>query len=415
LFGGVMLRPSRDDFAPGRHYADKLPRDLWEWPIDYHDLAPYFDRAESLWGLAAGEHDDFGPLEPPRPASDRPPLPLAPINRRLMQRNRSRGLRPFQLPLAIDSRQCAACDQCAGFLCPHEARRSAAHLVRDAARRDGLQLWTEMEVERVTRNGTRAIDGLSVRHRATGEVRTLRARRYALAAGAIGSAALLLKSGFEGRHVGRHYMLHYAPLAIGLFAGKTQADQRFVKQVGFADFYFGTPELPRKMGLVQSLPAPGPLMLAKAGLRRWPRSALQALRSRMLPLAGIVEDLPHPANRLTVHNDGSICLTHAFSPFDRERGRALARAMRGILHRTGALARVSRPFPTMEHVAHQCGTLRFGRSAETSVVDPAGRLWGQENMLVVDGSVLPTSLGVGPSLTIAAHALRAADIALQEM
>jgi choline dehydrogenase-like flavoprotein len=37
------------------------------------------------------------------------------------------------------------------------------------------------------------------------------------------------------------------------------------------------------------------------------------------------------------------------------------------------------------------------------------RLRGLQNLLVVDGSALPTSAGLNPGLTIAANALRAAD------
>ena len=43
-----------------------------------------------------------------------------------------------------------------------------------------------------------------------------------------------------------------------------------------------------------------------------------------------------------------------------------------------------------------------------SALDPECRFRGLENLYVVDGSVMPTSAAVNPSLTIAANALRAA-------
>jgi choline dehydrogenase-like flavoprotein len=101
-----------------------------------------------------------------------------------------------------------------------------------------------------------------------------------------------------------------------------------------------------------------------------------------------------------------------FSPFDRERGAALGRAMCRILRRAGAIACSSRSFPSPEHVAHQCGTLRFGARPDQAVLDSDCRWFGRQNLYVVDGSVLPTSMGVGPSLTIIANALRVARIAL---
>jgi choline dehydrogenase-like flavoprotein len=414
LFGGAMLRPSVDDFHPGRFYADRLPRALWDWPIGYDDLAPFYDEAESLYQLAAAEGESFGPLETPRNAR-RDILPTAPINERLLETNRRAGLRPFRLPLAIDARRCERCSSCAGFLCPNGARRSAGQILDEASRQHPLQLMTDVEVDRFKTASGGRIDAAVVRRCTDGTTHRFRGRCYALAAGAIASPAVLLRSRIEGPHIGRNYMMHYSPISVGLFAQPTGADETFVKQIGFADYYYGTKALPRKMGLIQSLPAPGPLMLGKMGLKRWPQGVLRFLRNRMLPLAGIVEDLPDPANRVELKGDGSIGLKHEFNAFDRERGRALGREMNRILRRAGAVMRTSRSFPSREHVAHQCGTLRFGRDPSESVADRDGRVFGHENLFVADGSVMPTSLGVGPSLTITALALRSARAALAGM
>jgi choline dehydrogenase-like flavoprotein len=411
LFGAALLRPAVDDFHPGKHYGDRLPRPLWDWPIAYDDLRPFYDEAEELFSLAGTDEEEFSPLNPPgRLAAD--VIPFAPINQKLMGANRAGGLRPFRLPLAIDTSRCARCDMCAGFLCPHGARKSAAQLLDAAAARGKLQLMVNTEVERLETSPSGQIEGVVVRRRDSNEREVLRARCFALAAGAIGSPALLLRSGIEGANVGRNYMMHYSPIAVGIFARSTGANDTFVKQVGFADFYYGTADCPHKLGIVQSLPAPGPVMLAKSGLNRWPRCAIRFLRKRMLPLTGIVEDLPDPANHVFVKQDGSLGVKHRFSPFDIERGRALGVEMCRILRRAGALVCLSRAFPSMEHVAHQCGTLRFGRDPQHAVVDADCRLFGRSNLFVTDGSVLPTSLGVGPALTIIANSLRVARIAL---
>ena len=52
LFGGALVRPSREDFVPGRHYGDRIPRAIWEWPVDFDDLIDYYDRAEDLFGVS---------------------------------------------------------------------------------------------------------------------------------------------------------------------------------------------------------------------------------------------------------------------------------------------------------------------------------------------------------------------------
>jgi choline dehydrogenase-like flavoprotein len=65
------------------------------------------------------------------------------------------------------------------------------------------------------------------------------------------------------------------------------------------------------------------------------------------------------------------------------------------------------PYGALEHpvfTAHQMGGCAMGPDAATSVVDPEFRHHEVRNLFVVDGSVLPTSLGVNPSETIYALA-----------
>jgi choline dehydrogenase-like flavoprotein len=57
---------------------------------------------------------------------------------------------------------------------------------------------------------------------------------------------------------------------------------------------------------------------------------------------------------------------------------------------------------------HPLGTARMGISPEHSVVDPEGRAWDLRELYVCDGSVLPTSLGVNPQLSVMAMATRIA-------
>ena len=416
LYGAALLRPSRDDFHPGRSYGERLPRAVWDWPIGYDTLEPYYTEAERLFHVSGCIDDDFGPLQKPRHGYPGDPLPLHPINRRLIAANTARGLRPFRLPLAIDSRRCLRCPTCAGYVCPNGSRRSSAQLVEQAID-DGrpLQVHTNVEVESLSLDGRGDVSAARLLNRTTGERSLCRARRYVLAAGAIGSPMLLFKSGLDGPLLGRHYMAHVSPIVIGIFPKPTGADKTFVKQVGFADYYFGTRTFAHKMGFVQSLPVPGPLLTAKTAPRLVPRWLLNFLRQRMLPLVGIVEDLPNPANRVSLGSGGQARLRYRFGPYDRERGRQLARLMKRILRRAGARFCLARQFPSDEHVAHQCGTLRFGSNPAHAVLDRDCRMFGQPNLFVVDGSFLPTSLGVGPALTIIANALRVADVLTREV
>jgi choline dehydrogenase-like flavoprotein len=416
LYGAALMRPSTDDFSPGKHYGQRIARAIWDWPISYEALEPFYTEAEKLYGVAGCGDEDFGPLKKPEHGFPRQPLPLHPLNEKLMASNRARGLKPFRLPLAIDPQRCLKCHACAGYICPNGARSSSAQLVeRAVAEGLPLRMLTNVEVERLPTNGTGQVEGVSLLDRAIGERAVYRARRYVLAAGAMGSPLLLLRSGIDGPLIGRHYMMHLSPIVAGIFPKHTGGDVTFVKQVGFADYYFGTKSYAHKLGLVQSLPVPGPLMMAKTAPRLLPRRIQEFLRQRMLPLTGIVEDLPNPANSISWGSHGQPRLSHRFGAFDLERGQRLGGLMAEILKKAGALLCLSKPFPADEHVAHQCGTLRFGTDPAHAVLDPDCRLFEHSNVFVVDGSFMPTSLGVGPALTIIANALRVANVVIGEL
>jgi choline dehydrogenase-like flavoprotein len=63
----------------------------------------------------------------------------------------------------------------------------------------------------------------------------------------------------------------------------------------------------------------------------------------------------------------------------------------------------------VEATPHQCGTLRMGTDARTSVVDTTCKTHDLDNLYVADASVFPASAAVNPALTIMANALRVAD------
>ena len=64
--------------------------------------------------------------------------------------------------------------------------------------------------------------------------------------------------------------------------------------------------------------------------------------------------------------------------------------------------------PTL-NFGHPSGTLRFGSDPSTSVLDAECKAHDLDNLYVADASFMPTSMGVNPSLTIAANALRVGD------
>ena len=66
-------------------------------------------------------------------------------------------------------------------------------------------------------------------------------------------------------------------------------------------------------------------------------------------------------------------------------------------------------------VAHQNGTVRFGRDPKTSALDVNCKAHEVDNLYVVDGSFFPSSGAVNPALTIMANALRVGDRILERL
>jgi choline dehydrogenase-like flavoprotein len=85
------------------------------------------------------------------------------------------------------------------------------------------------------------------------------------------------------------------------------------------------------------------------------------------------------------------------------------KAMRQVLERRG-LARFMKLSETHGvYCAHPLGGCRMAGSADLGVVDHRCEAFGNEGLFCIDSSAIPTSLGVNPSLTIAAVSERAAE------
>ena len=89
----------------------------------------------------------------------------------------------------------------------------------------------------------------------------------------------------------------------------------------------------------------------------------------------------------------------------------LVRRAKRILRGLGAWSFYTHHVKTFSHAL---GTVRMGTDPEAAPLDEWCRFRGLDNLRVVDGSALPTSGAVNPSLTIAAVALRSMDHLVRE-
>src|SRR4029079_7028738 len=125
------------------------------------------------------------------------------------------------------------------------------------------------------------------------------------------------------------------------------------------------------------------------------------------------EDLPDPDNRVSLDRDGNIVLS--YTPNNDAGHKRLIKKLEHLLqhldmhpHLIPRNLFVGNRIP-LAGVAHQNGTIRFGRDPKTSALDANCRAHEVDNLYVVDGSFFPSSGAVNPALTIKPRDLRVGD------
>lgn len=426
FYGAASFRLREGDFERRSRFADQSPPDaaFADWPISYADLSPYYDEAEQLLGVLGVAGTD--PTEPPRGADycGAPP-PYAPPARRVAAAARQLGLQPFPIPLAINYHdgnhraKCIQCPTCDLFPCKIGAKNDlSVTVLPEAISRGAVVKDQTVATKLVTDDG--GIAGVECVDLRTGKTFTASGDVVVVSAGAIASARLLLASGLDrvepnGRLVGRYLMRHCSGIVLGFFLSKTNPEQLFHKQVAITDFYFGHPSRrppAGPWGMIQGLQVPpreymvraAPFLIGHIGY---------LTQAHQIYLICIAEDMPRFDSRVTlhptrqdIHGQPIAHVSHRYHRRDLQGRKALYREAARIMRKAGAWARGYKHIDTFSHAM---GTCRFGTDPATAVLDPWCRFFGIPNLYVVDGSFMPTSGGVNPSLTIAANGLRVAE------
>jgi choline dehydrogenase-like flavoprotein len=414
FYGGVLWRLRPSDFGQSSHVDGESA----SWPIGYQDLEPYYSAAESIYGVRGSVGID--PTEPNHSAPyQHAALEHEPPMARLASRLRQQGLRPFQPPIAIgygDGGNCIRCQTCDGFPCMIDAKGDAdVRCLRPALRAPNVVLQTRTKAIRVITNaaGDHAI-GVEVVH--NGRHSTVEAGTVVAACGAVNSAALLLRSatpehptgiGNSSGLVGRNYMQHTCTLLMAV-APLRRNTTKFQKTLAVNDYYYGEPGYPYPMGGLQTIGKVDAAMLATGVRRFMPRSLLAQFACRSTDWLVMSEDIAHADNKVELTDGGRIRV--AWRPTNLDSHRRLVRRARTALRRAG-YPLIFHQLLGVESNPHQCGSLRFGNDPATSVLDPMCRSHDVSNLFVIDASFFPSSAAVNPALTVAAQALRVADVA----
>jgi gluconate 2-dehydrogenase alpha chain len=461
-YGAVSWRLHEDDFRARsqtieRYGVSAIPQEssLADWPLNYAELEPYYDKAEYDLGVAGkagnlqGKKIEGGNVfEAPRQRE----YPLPPLLKdqpsALFEAGAKKlGHHPFSTPHAILSQPykgrpaCTYCTYCQAFGCYIGAKSSIlVTKLPEADATGNVTLKTGAMCYRINSMGKR-VTGVSY-YGPDGSDNTIEAEIVVLGTFIYDNTRLLLMSKTDAfpnglanssGHVGKHLMAHMMPNVfvgfedrhVNTYMGPSaqkytiddfNADNFDHGGTGFirgSQISVGTPNL--EGGPISfSTTAPPP------GTPRWGaayRDYMAKYFSRFAVMVAQTENLPYvdqtidldpairdqwglPAPRLTY--DWRRPNETARVEFMMKKMEEIGRAMGGSTVWRGPLS------PGLPGAHHEGGT-RMGNDPNMSVVNKYGQSWDMPNLFIVGSSTFPSMSGFNPTLTIEALAYMSAD------
>jgi choline dehydrogenase-like flavoprotein len=418
-YGAAVLRYAPREFEPDIDYSAR------GWPISYADLAPYYDEAERL--LAVRTFD------------------CEPGLKRILD-NLSAGDAAWQsspLPMALspdildNPREATHFD---GFASAANLKGDAQeNFLKPIAGRPNLAIRTRAEVVELLPalpgsanvGGANAaganIGGANVAtvggvKLASGE--ELRAPAVLLAAGALHSPRLLRRYLAAGggssqlptlNATGRNLKKHVLTALVAVSASR-QSDLLRKTMITTHAAYPHSSVQP--LGFDDEL-------IATLIPKFVPRALARVIGRHAYGFFLQTEDGSHPDNRVAERPEHSGAPSHVQTAIrvmdydatrtpasQREHG-AFTRAFKRSLLRAGFLSFTQRI--GLNGTAHVDGTLVAGTDPRDAVVDRNGAVFGIAGLYVVDGSILPRSSRVNPSLSIYAWGLRVGHLLAESL
>lgn len=333
----------------------------------------------------------------------------------------------------INARGCVRSGFC-GLGCRYDAKQGTAATFVPAALASGARLYADVRadrIERVERGGRAPLKRVhaTVLDRITGAARgrvIVEAPVVVLAAGAVGTPALLQRSGMGGGGVGRFLRLHPTTAVVGRY-GRDMYPAGGIPLSAVCDQFLRGAD---GYGFWIECPPYYPALAAVAypGFGAEHRAAMESLRSSATFIVLVRDGADRLASNGEVRVDrgGRIRIRYRLGPAEHARmargmeaaarlhlaaGAEEARTLhthghplRGIADLASIAALPAGPNQLGVLSAHVNGTCRMGRDPRTAGCTPDGERFGAPGVYVVDGSLLPTAPGVNPQETIMAIA-----------
>mgnify|MGYP002146851266 CR=1 FL=1 len=344
------------------------------------------------------------------------------------------------VPNQRNTKDCCGCSRC-NFGCPHQAKWSVDLTYLPRALAAGAEIFSDTAVERVLTYGEQAV---GVRGRlldAHGHRRRcfeVRAGRVVLACGGMHTPGLLFDSELdEGLPaLGQGVTLHPSFRVMARFDQPVHGWRGALQSAHSHAFSH------ERITLMSVFVPAGVLAATLPGI-----GPLHARRAAAVPHLAVFGGMVHDDAGGRVHSRSALLglggllarreplVTYSLSERDRRAVSRLLRVLGETFFAAGArevilpvlggvpgareggitadqlraldLDRI--PARRLECASqHPLGSCRMGTAAEHSAVDPSGQLWGLRELFIVDGSILPSSLGVNPQISVMAMATRLA-------
>ncbi|MFV8782937.1 GMC family oxidoreductase [Microbulbifer sp. SA54] len=408
-----------------------------DWPIEYADLEPWYQRAEAELGVWGPADEDLGsPRRQPYPMN---PLPLSYNEARIKQRMNAHNpdWRVVTEPVARNSRPYDGRPTCCGNnncmpICPIGAMYNGIIHV-EKAEASGAGLIHSAVVNRLVSEGDRIV-AVEYKDPAGNNFR-VDGKTFVLAANGIETPKLMLLS--RGHHhpdgvgnhsdmVGRNLMDHPGT-GIRFYADEPlwpgRGPQEMTSVVGFRDGDFRAEYAGKKLHLSNLSAVDHAAHVALGENLGVDVPALNArirdLAARYVEFNSFHELLPDPGNRIVpsaTEKDASGIprpeITYSIGDYVARSARHTRETYSEIARLLGATGiTYTDEFAPNNHIT---GTTIMGARAEDSVVDKDCRTFGHPNLFIAGSSVMPSVGTVNVTLTIAALALRLADQLLRE-
>ena len=451
FMSGYFHRLKPVDFRLRSTFGPIEGANVVDWPIDYGDLEPYYDKVERLVGVS-GKAQAHAKAEPrSSPDFPFPPTLEHPISQRIDRAAAALGFHALRVPRAILSqpamnrRGCEYSGFCGSFGCSSGAKGSARAALLDHAVATGrCEVRPHAKVFRIGSNAKGRISSVDY-FAGDGSTQHVDAAIYVVACQAIETSRLLLSStgprhprGLANNHgqVGRNLVFSAGGAGSGdlVFADHDDAEVAALRRVGpfvnraLDDWYtIDDAELGRAKGGIVEFLWDHPNAVVRAQNAKWRDGQLvwgTPLKRRLeawfrtdrtlnfevfndwLPTddcfvaldTGTTDRWGSPVARVRI----------GAHPHDLRIGRFLAARGEQLLQELGA-RRISSSVGPAPPPNLQAGGCRFGSAAETSVLDADCRAHEVDNLFVSDGSFMPTGGSVPFTFTIYANSFRVAD------